>query len=222
MRTGPRPWPVLSFAAAFYLWHNLSMKLDAPGLEVANVRLDRVNEAHRDILAKSGAIEAMWSWMPLMDTGTSFNAYFDQTLQEARGGRMVPFAITRLTDGAFAGVVTYMNIVRLHRRLRIGYRWHPEEMRGGLVSAATSLALMQRAKDCRFQRIEFLVNIANKEAIAAVERFGAAREGVLRHYMRTSNGLWADVAAFSLIGPEIDRTIESLRQHVDALEAAQA
>lgn len=198
------------------------MKLDAPGLEVASVRLDRVNEAHREILAKSGAIEAMWSWMPLMDTGTSFNAYFDQTLQEAREGRMVPFAITRLSDGAFAGVVAYMNIVRLHRRLRIGYRWHPESMRGGLVSAAASLALMQRAKDCRFQRIEFLVNVANKEAIAAVERFGAAREGVLRHYMRTANGLWADVAAFSLIGPEIDRTIDSLRQHVDALAGAQA
>ena len=198
------------------------MKLDAPGLVVANVRLDRLTEAHREILAKSGAIEAMWNWMPLMDTGTSFNAYFDQTLQEALEGRMVPFAITRLSDGAFCGVVSYMNIVRLHRRLRIGYRWHPEELRGGLESAATSLALMQRARDCRFQRLEFLVNVANKEAIAAVERFGAAREGTLRHYMRTANGLWADVAAFSLIGSEIDRTIDSLRQHVDALEAAQA
>lgn len=198
------------------------MKLDAPGLVVANVRLDRVSEAHREILAASGAIEAMWNWMPLMDTGTSFNAYFDQTLQDARDGRMVPFAVTRTTDGAFAGVVAYMNIARLHRRLRIGYRWHPAELRGGLVSAATSLALIQRARDCRFQRIEFLVNIANKEAIAAVERFGAAREGTLRHYMRTANGLWADVAAFSLIGPEIDRTIASLRQHVEALEAAKA
>jgi RimJ/RimL family protein N-acetyltransferase len=220
MRTGRPCWPVLSFAGAFHLWHNLSMKLDAPGLEVANVRLDRVNEAHREILATSGAIEAMWNWMPLMDTGTSFNAYFDQTLQDAREGRMVPFAITRLSDGAFCGVVTYMNIVRLHRRLRIGYRWHPENLRGGLEFAATSLALMQRARECRFQRIEFLVNVANKEAIAAVERFGAAREGVLRHYMRTANGLWADVAAFSLIGPEIDRTIDSLHQHVDALAAA--
>ena len=47
-------------------------------------------------------------------------------------------------------------------------------------------------------------------------------EGTLRHYMRTANGLWADVAAFSLIGPEIDRTINSLRQHVEALEAAEA
>lgn len=197
------------------------MKLDAPGLEVANVRLDRVTEAHRDILAGAGATEAMWNWMPLMDTGTSFNAYFDQTLADARDGRMVPFAITRTTDGAFAGVVAFMNIARLHRRLRIGYRWHPPDMRGGLVSAATSLALMQRARECRFQRVEFMVNVANKEAIAAVERFGAAYEGTLRYYMRMASGVWADVAVYSLIGPEIDRTIASLRQHVDALQAAQ-
>lgn len=198
------------------------MKLDAPGLEVANVRLDRIGETHRELLAAAGASEAMWNWMPLLDTGTSFNAYFDQILQDARDGRMVPFAISRQPDGAFAGVVAFMNIARLHRRLRIGYRWHPEDMRGGLVSAATSLALMQRAKACRFQRIEFLVNVDNKQAIAAVERFGTAREGLLRRYMRMASGEWADVAVFSLVGPEIDRTIESLRQHVDALTGAEA
>lgn len=198
------------------------MKLDAPGLEVANVRLDRIGETHRELLAAAGASEAMWNWMPLLDTGTSFNAYFDHILQDARDGRMVPFAITCQPDGAFAGVVAFMNIARLHRRLRIGYRWHPEDMRGGLVSAATSLALMQRAKACRFQRIEFLVNVDNKQAIAAVERFGTVREGTLRRYMRLASGEWADVAVFSLIGPEIDRTIESLRQHVGALTGAEA
>lgn len=195
------------------------MKLDTPGLSVADVRLDPISEAHRPLLAASGAIEAMWDWMPLMETGTSFNAYFDQTLQDARAGHMVPFAITRISDGAFAGVVAFMNIARLHRRLRIGYRWHPPEIRGSLVSAATSLALMQRVRDSRFQRVEFHVNAANKDAIAAVERFGAAREGLLRHYMRTANGLWADVIVYSLIGPEIDRTIESLAAHVSALAA---
>lgn len=195
------------------------MKLDAPGLSVANVRLDPISEAHRPVLAGAGAIEAMWRWMPMMERGISFNTYFDQTQQDYRDGHMVPFAITRTTDGAFAGVVAFMNIVRLHRRLRIGYRWHPPEMRGGLLSAATSLALMQRARDCRFQRIEFHVSVENKDAVAAIQRFGAAEEGVLRHYMRAANGLWADVAVFSLVTTEIDRTIESLTAHVEALAA---
>lgn len=198
------------------------MKLDAPGLAVANVRLDPLREAHREVLASSGAAEAMWNWMPVMATGTNFNAYFDSILADARDGRIVPFAITRTTDGAFAGVVSFMNIFRTHRRLRIGYRWHPESMRSGLVSAATSLALMQRAHECRFQRLEFLVNVTNSDAIAAVERFGAVREGILRRFQRTANGLWADIAVYSLIGTEIDRTIDSLTEHVRSLQAAEA
>lgn len=198
------------------------MKLDAPGLAVANVRLDPLSEVHRQMLAESGAIEAMWNWMPVMATGTNFHAYFDSILADARDDRIVPFAITRISDGAFAGVVSYLNVFRTHRRLRIGYRWHPEGMRGGLVAAATSLALMQRAQECRFQRLEFLVNVANKEATAAVERFGAVHEGVLRRFQRTANGLWADMAVYSLIGTEIDRTIDSLTEHVRALQAAEA
>jgi len=198
------------------------MKLDAPGLAAANVRLDLVTEAHRPLLLAAGATEAMWSWMPVIATGTNFHTYFDFILQESQAGRIVPFAITRVTDGAFAGVCAYLNVFRTHRRLRIGYRWHPEAMRGGLVSAATSLALIRRARDCRMQRIEFLVNVANEEAMAAVTRLGAQPEGVLRRYMRTANGLWADVTVFSLIGAEIDQTIESLKAHVEALQAAEA
>ncbi|MFN4024414.1 MAG: GNAT family N-acetyltransferase [Hyphomonas sp.] len=198
------------------------MTLDEPGLAEAGVRLDLLNERHRSMIAESGAAEAMWNWMPVMPEGTNFHAYFDFILAEGRAGRMVPFCIIREADGAFGGVITYMNIFRTHRRLRIGYRWHPEPMRGGLVSAATSLAMIRRAQECRFQRLEFLVNVANKEATAAVERFGAVHEGVLRRFQRTANGLWADVAVYSLIGTEIDRTIDSLAGHVRALQSAEA
>ncbi len=198
------------------------MTLDEPGLAEAGFRLDPLDETHRAVLAASGATEAMWNWMPVMPAGTSFNSYFDFILAEGRAGRMVPFFITRESDGAFAGVITFMNIFRTHRRLRIGYRWHPEHMRGGLLSAATSLALIKRAHESRFQRLEFVVNVANKEAIASVERFGAQKEGVLRRFMRTANGLWADVAVYSLVGTEIDRTIDALTDQVRALQSAEA
>lgn len=174
------------------------------------------------MLAASGATEAMWNWMPVMPAGTSFNSYFDFILAEGRAERMAPFFIMRESDGAFAGVITFMNIFRTHRRLRIGYRWHPEHMRGGLPSAATSLALIKRAHEGRFQWLEFVVNIANKEAIASVERFGAQKEGVLRRFVRTANDLWADVAVYSLVGSEIDRTIDALTDQVRALQSAEA
>lgn len=196
------------------------MKLDAPGLEVAGIRLDPLTEAHRRPLADSGAVEAMWQWMPVIPTGTNFDAYFDHTLADARAGASIPFAITRVADGAFAGVAAYLEISRTHRRLRIGYQWHPPEMRSGLVPAATALALTSRARACRIRRIEFRIDVENIGAIKSVERLGAQREGVLRSQMRAAKGTWADMALYSLVNTEITNAISLLQERVKALQVA--
>ncbi|MBI1399862.1 GNAT family protein [Hyphomonas sp.] len=196
------------------------MKLDAPGLEVAGVRLDLLTEAHRAALADSGAVEAMWQWMPVIPTGTNFTAYFDHTLADARDGRSIPFAVTRLSDGAFAGVAAYLDISRTHRRLRIGYQWHPQSMRSGIVPAATALALITRARLCRIRRIEFQIDEENVAATKSVERLGATREGVLRSYMRAAKGTWANMAIYALVDNEIRTAMTLLQDRVEALQTA--
>jgi N-acetyltransferase len=196
------------------------MKLDAPGLTVADVRLDRLSEAHRAMLAASGAVESMWDWMPVIPSGTNFDSYFDHTLADARDGRSIPFAITRISDGAFAGVAAYLDISRTHRRLRIGYQWHPESMRSGLVPAATALALMSRAKACRIRRIEYLIDEENVAAIKSVERLGAEREGLLRSHMRAANGTWANMVLYAFVDTEIRAAIAHLQDRVRTLQLA--
>lgn len=196
------------------------MKLDAPGLEVADVRLDLLTDAHRPALAASGAVEAMWQWMPVIPTGTNFKAYFDHTLADATTGRSVPFAVTRISDGAFAGVAAYLDISRTHRRLRIGYQWHPEAMRSGVVPAATALALITRARLCRIRRIEFQIDEENLAATKSVERLGAAREGVMRSYMRAAKGTWANMALYSLVDMEIRTAMTLLQDRVQTLQTA--
>lgn len=196
------------------------MRLDAPGLTVADVRLDLLSEGHRAALAASGAVEAMWDWMPVIPTGTNFDAYFDHTLADAKDGRSIPFAVTRVSDGAFAGVAAYLDVSRTHRRLRIGYQWHPEEMRSGVVPAATALALIGRAKACRIRRIEYLIDEENVAAIKSVERLGAAREGVLRSHMRAAKGTWANMALYSLVDSEIRTAMTLLQERVRALQIA--
>ncbi|MEQ9505541.1 MAG: GNAT family protein [Hyphomonas sp.] len=196
------------------------MKLDAPDLVVADVRLDLLTEVFRTPLANSGAVEAMWQWMPVIPTGTNFSAYFDHTLAEARDGSSIPFAITRISDGAFAGVAAYLDISRTHRRLRIGYQWHPEKMRSGIVPAATALALISRARACRIRRIEYLADVENIAAIKSIERLGATREGVLRSQMRAAKGTWSDMALYSLVDSEIRGAITLLQDRVRALQIA--
>jgi N-acetyltransferase len=196
------------------------MKLDAPGLVVGDVRLDLLTGDHRQALHDSGAVEAMWNWMPVIATGTNFSTYFNHTLAQAREGRTVPFAVIRISDGAFVGVAAYLDISRTHRRLRIGYQWHPEDLRSGVVPAATALALISRAKACRIRRIEFLIDEENIPASKAVERLGATQEGLLRGYMRAAKGTWANMAVYALVGREITTAIFRLQDRIRALQIA--
>lgn len=190
------------------------MKLDAPGLGDTAVSLERLTEAHRPLLAASGAVDAMWASMPVIATGTNFDTYFDHILSEGARGRMIPFAIARRSDGAFAGVAGYLDVSLTHRRLGIGYVWHPPDMRGGVVGPATALAMLERALACRIRRIEYGVAEDNLTAIRSIERFGAVREGLLRNYSRIANGTWANVAVFSLVDTEINAAITLLRDRV--------
>ncbi len=193
------------------------MRLDAPGLGNSAVTFERLNAAHRCLLADSGAIESMWASMPVIATGTNFETYYDHILSEAARGRMIPFVVTRLSDGAFAGVSAYLDVSLTHRRLAIGYTWHPPAMRGGVVGPATALALIERAEACRIRRIEFVIAEDNAAAIAAVERFGAVREGLLRNYMRITNGSWANMVILALVDTEITAAITLLRDRVRTL-----
>lgn len=193
------------------------MRLDAPGLGNSAVTLERLTAVQRGLLAESGAIESMWSSMPVIATGTNFETYYDHILAEAARGRMIPFAVTRVSDGAFAGVSAFLDVSLTHRRLAVGYTWHPPAMRGGVVGPATALALIERAQACRIRRIEFVIAEDNAVAIAAVERFGAVREGLLRNYMRIANGSWANMVILALLDTEINAAITLLRDRVSKL-----
>lgn len=196
------------------------MRLDEHGLHNDVVRLDLLEESDRERLGVSGAIEAMWNWMPVLPSGTSYNSYFDYVLKMKERGDIVPFTVTRQSDGAFAGVVGYININRTHRRVSIGYVWHPEDMRGTAVPKATQMAMIGRAFAARMRRIEFLVADENERAIRSVERLGAKKEGVLRHYLRLADGSWADIVMLSLVDSEIRAAIDLLKDRVAAMQMA--
>lgn len=196
------------------------MKLDAPDLKNEIVELTVLGEEHRDVLGRSGAVSAMWSWMPVIATGTNFDSYFDHTLALKERGDFVPFAITRRSDSAFAGVAGFLDINRTHRRLRVGYIWHPQDMRGTTIHPATQLALIERALAARIRRIELHAAEANERAIRAAERLGAIREGVLRNYMRVADGRWANMVVFSLLDTEAKAAMALLKDRIKALQDA--
>ena len=133
---------------------------------------------------------------------------------------MVPFKIYRKSDNAFAGTVGFVDVSRTHRRLRIGYLWHPEEMRGTIVGPATQLAMLERALASCILRVEYANAEGNERAIRFAEKLGARREGVLRNYARVATGTWADVVLLSLVDAEIEGAIAMLKDRVRTLQKA--
>ena len=196
------------------------MRLDEPGLHNDVVRLDLLEESDRARLGGSGAVSSMWDWLPVIPSGTNFNAYFDLMLAMKEKGNIIPFSITRQSDGAFAGVIAYLDVSRTHRRVGIGYVWHPPEMRGTVVPVATQMAMIGRAFGARMRRIEFPIAATNERAISSLVRLGAQKEGVLRRYMRLADGSWADLAILSLVDSEIRAAIDLLKDRVAEMQLA--
>lgn len=192
------------------------MKLDSPAIENNIVRLEIFGPEHYDFLLGCNAVEYMWKWMPAIPSGTSFNSYVEYIRALKDEGEIVPFAIFRKSDNAFAGVVAYGLVSRLHRRVRIAYAWHPEDMRGTLIFPATQAALIQRALDWGARRIAWTIDVRNEAALAAFERLGARREGVLRAFMRMSDGTWADHCSLSMIRDEAKAAVALINERIRA------
>ena len=196
------------------------MRLDEKDFHNDVVRLDLLEESDRARLEASGAVKSMWDWMPVIPTGTSFHAYFDFMLALKQQGTIIPFSVTRQSDGAFAGVIAYLDVSRTHRRVGVGYIWHPPDMRGTVVPVATQMAMIGRAFGARMRRIELPIAAANERAIRALERLGARKEGVLRRYVRLADGSWGDLAVLSLVDAEIRGAIDLLKDRVTEMQLA--
>jgi len=198
----------------------IRMDLDAPNLANNTVRLEPFGHEHRQALFDSGAVDAMWKWMPVIGAGTNYDAYYDHILKRQKIGDIVPFVIFRQSDNAFAGVAGFLDPNRTHRRVRIGYIWHPKDMRGAGIFAATQILMIQRALDWRAKRLEWHVSTKNDRALAACRRLGAREEGVMRSYQRMTDGDWADVTVFSMLRPEAQAAVKLLEDRIAEAEEA--
>ena len=178
------------------------MNLHAPNLENAYIRLEPFEKAHVEHLKAAKAVEAMWAWMPDIPKGKSADTYADYVVELQQSGETLAFTAFRQSDGAFAGVVNFELISRIHRRLRIANFWHPVEMRGTGVFQACQALLIQRAQDWGARRIGWMLPQDAAPAMKAVERLGARHEGVLRSYIRLAGGGWADVVILSMLRDE--------------------
>ena len=180
------------------------MRADVEALRVGMtdgaLRLEPLAEAHRAGLAAACAADtAIWDIYPSDWSPVGFDLNFNDVLAATN---RIPFAI--LSEGRVVGMSSYLNPSAVHGSTEIGGTYLAPQARGTGINARFKRLMLNRATAAGFHRIEFRVDTRNTRSMAAVEKLGATREGILRRHMVTWTGHVRDTALYALFIDEAD------------------
>ncbi len=169
-------------------------------LEGRELRLEPLEETHRDGLAKAASDPAIWRYLSLdLSTDAGLAVWFDRAEDGRRAGRELPFAIRETAGGTLLGSTRYMAIEPTHRRLEIGWTWLTPAVWGSAVNVASKLLLLEHAFEVmRAHRVEFRTDVLNVRSRAAIEALGAAFEGVFRRHMVMTRDRVRDTVQYAI------------------------
>jgi N-acetyltransferase len=186
--------------------------LEALVLEGYGVRLEPLNEQHADGLCAAAQDGNLWElWFTLVPNPSDVETYIERALEGQREGHMLPWAVRDLATGAIAGSTRYHNIVRAVDRVEIGYTWYALSRQGTLVNPACKLLLMQHAfetLDCAV--VGLRTDPFNFHSQRAIERLGAKKDGIIRHFEQRRDGSARDTVMYSVLAnewPDVKRNL---------------
>jgi RimJ/RimL family protein N-acetyltransferase len=162
------------------------MNIKPVTLKGNRVRLEPLSESHASDLFVAGQPPEIWTYLA-RDVFTSVEdarEWIGGTLRLAATGAEVPFAIINLASGRAVGSTRYMDISRPDRRLEIGWTWlAPDLWRTPLNTECKYLLMRHAFETPGCLRVQLKTDLRNTRSQQAIERLGAAREGVLRKHM---------------------------------------
>lgn len=194
------------------------MKLDARLLENRFVRLEPLEDRHREPLRLAcDADPDLWPALYYQSFGGEhFDTGWATLRTQQAGGTRLPFAVIR--DGELVGMSSYIDIQPANRAVEIGTTYYRPDARGGAVNPAAKRLLLDHAFACGVDRVAFKVDDRNQRSQAAMTKLGAVREGVLRHDLITWTGHVRSSVVFSVLAQDWP----AIRARLDARLAALA
>lgn len=178
------------------------MRLPIHALENAWVRLEPIEERHREPLRAAAAEPALWRWFPDRGDGAHFDGLFDDRLAKAASGAWQPFTVVRRRDGSMVGQTCWMAIEPKHARVEIGSTWYAAHAQASEVNPAAKLLMLGAAFAAGARRVELKTDALNIRSRAAILKLGAVEEGVFRRHMAAWDGRVRDTVYFSVLDHE--------------------
>lgn len=178
------------------------MKLEAKNLAGRFVRLEPLEERHREPLRAPANEEDIWRFIPDHGFGPHYDQMFDRRLAYTKSGEWIAHAVRRLKDDALVGQTCFMAIDPRNGRVEIGATWYGASARGGPVNPECKYLLMRSAFDAGAVRVELKTDARNARSRAAILKLGAKEEGILRRHIRMPDGHIRDTVYFSVLDHE--------------------
>ena len=168
-------------------------------------RLEPLAEEHVPGLAAIGMDDSIWQYMPygFMKSEDDIRGWVREMLERASEGADVPFVAIDLASGSVAGATRYMEIRSAHRGLEIGGTWYGAAYRRTRINTECKYLLLEHAfEKLGCIRVQLKTDSRNERSQRAIERLGAAREGVLRNHMILPDGRVRHSVYYSILDSE--------------------
>ena len=197
------------------------MKLSPIILENAFVRLDPLDEHHREPLREAGNDPDLWRFANVNLDNTNFDAWIDHRLTEAVKSGDLTWAVFDKASNSYAGSTSYLAYVCAHKRVEIGWTWYAKRVWAGAVNPSCKRMLLAHGFDTLgMNRMELKADARNQRSCKAMERFGAKFEGIHRSHMVRPDGRLRDTAWFSVIAEEWPGVRDGLDARLAAFSGA--
>lgn len=175
---------------------------------------------HVDALTRVALHPELWALQPRpIRSRENMQSYVEFALAQQQSGEALPYVISTNADGQIVGSTRLFEIAREHRRAEIGWTWiTPAFQRTSVNTEAKLLLLTFAFEEMGLQKVVFKTEVLNEQSQRAIERLGAAREGVFRKHLIADNGRVRDMVYYAIFEsewPELKaRLIDRLQTHL--------
>ena len=182
------------------------------------VRLEPLSEQHVPDLTVAAHDERIWRYMlyAYPEDEEKMLAWVRDILTRQAAGADLAFAVIHLASGRAIGATRYLEIRPPHRSLEVGGTWYATKFQRTAVNSECKYLLLKHAfETLGCIRVQFKADARNLRSLRAIERLGAAREGVLRNHYILADGGFRDSVYYSIL----DREWPGVKARLEALLA---
>jgi N-acetyltransferase len=169
------------------------------------VRLEPLSETHVPDLTRVAQDEDIWRYMlyPSVHNEAQMRDWVLDILTRQQRGTDLPFAVIHLSSGRAVGATRYLDIRPRDRGLEIGGTWYGTSYQRTGVNTECKYLLLQHAfEGLGCIRVQLKTDLRNERSQRAIERIGAAKEGVLRNHMILPDGVVRHSVYYSILDSE--------------------